>query len=79
MRINGSMEDFNVKTLMDELRIKTLFVIVISSWAIPWFPTKENDLDFVASDCLYSGVSLDSGLLLLSLFYYCYRFSSRER
>jgi hypothetical protein len=62
MRVNGSLQDENVKSLLAELRQRTEFVIVISSWAIPWFPTKASDLDVVADDCMYSGVALDAGM-----------------
>jgi len=57
--VNGLDTDPHIKKLIDNLpRASVLYHTVLCSYEIPWVPTKLQDLDLIAGDCLFSGTQL---------------------
>jgi len=56
---DGHVSDKNVQNLMEDLKRESLFVACLDSYKVPWFPTKQQDLDRFAHRCKMAGADLE--------------------
>jgi phenylalanine-4-hydroxylase len=56
--LNGRLEDPNIQKALAELGSNVLFVNVVGSWTIPWYPRKMADLDLFQHRVLAAGSEL---------------------
>ncbi|MEM7448681.1 MAG: ACT domain-containing protein [Myxococcota bacterium] len=56
----GSQDDRNIESLVEDLRQHNLKVLVLDHRKVPWFPRHVGDLDLVANQTLDAGTELES-------------------
>lgn len=57
---DGTLEDPNIRALLESLRNTSRTVHILDSKKVPWFPRHKRDLDIIANDILDAGADLEA-------------------